>query len=179
MTFLDTPSEQKYKRNQNPGWTDDKIKQLKILCENGELSAGQIARKLGFATRNAVIGKMHRLGLFKAKIHKPVKQREPGSNIRPQNVCPQIIEKAHYTRKRRLRISLIETPNSPPTQPVYIQPSEYDKNIPLEQRKTLLELNSISCHWPIGDPLKPDFFFCGAITEHTYCDHHMHRAGRA
>lgn len=176
MTFLDTTSEQKYRRNQNPEWTAQKIERLKQLCDEG-LPASEIAYKLGFATRSAVIGKIHRLGLVKAS--KPIQQREPGSNIRPQNVCPQVIEKAHYTRKRRLRISLIETPNSPPTQPVYIQPSEYDKNIPLEQRKSLLELNSISCRWPCGDPLKPDFFFCGAITEHTYCAHHMIRAGRA
>lgn len=181
MTFLNVPSEQKYKRNQNPGWTTERIEDLRAYCGEG-LSASQIAHKLGFATRNAVIGKIHRLGLIKGHQSPPLRQRAPGSGIKPQNVCPQVIEKAHYTRKRRLRISLVET--TAPTQPLYIQSSEYDQGIPHQKHRpdccrNLLQLGNHTCHWPVGDPQKPDFFFCGAWTNEIYCRHHAARAYRA
>ena len=176
MTYLDTPTEQKYKRNQNPDWTEAKVKQLRQLAKDG-LSGSKIAHELGFATRSAVIGKLHRLGITKNKsLHHNQQHRAKGAAIQPANVCPQVIAQAHFTKKRRLRISLVESTN--PTEPVVIKPSEFDLTIPQEQRRTILQLNGHTCHWPIGNPDQPDFFFCGAYTNHVYCRHHAARAYR-
>lgn len=188
MTLLDGLPEQQSRKNQNPVWTDEKIEELKRLCSKG-LSARQMAPRLGFATRSAIIGKMHRLGLSKTIIHnqRPEIQRKrfAGGTIPARDVCPQVIHKAHYTKKKRLRISLAETPSSPPTAPVYVKDSKFDELIPFSQHRpdcscTLLQLTNHSCRWPIGDPQKADFFFCGAYTEYqTYCKHHTARAGKA
>lgn len=188
MTYLDTPSEQKYKRNQNPGWDDHKIKQLRKLVLDG-LSAGQIAHRLGFATRNAIIGKMHRLGIFTsnsnhgprtAVVRAKPRHRTKGATVKPTNIHPQNVHKAytHFTKKKRLRIALAETPSGTPTEPVIIKPSEYDQAIPQEQRLTILQLNGHTCRWPCGEPDQPEFFFCGGYTDHVYCQHHAMRAWR-
>jgi GcrA cell cycle regulator len=99
------------------GWTEPRVEQLKKLWEAG-LSASQIAAELGSVTRNAVIGKVHRLGLSG-------RAKSPSSSVpRP--------------------------------------------------RKTLLELTEDTCHWPVGDPGSPDFFFCGGESNEgsPYCNYH-------
>ena len=180
MTYLDTPSEQKYKQNQNPGWDKKKEAELREYAAAG-LSASAIADKLGFATRNAVIGKMHRLHIFKNKASpggRP-RHRAKGATVRPVQPNPQKVIQAytHFTKKRRLRIALaVDIPDSTPTEPIHIKPSEYDKAIPQEQRLTLLQLNGHTCRWAVGDVGDKDFFFCGAWTDHTYCNHHAMRA---
>ena len=58
------------------------------------------------------------------------------------------------------------------------KPAPADLEIPIEQRKGLLELTSAVCHWPVGTPREPGFFFCGApsVPEESYCPHHCRRA---
>ena len=53
-------------------------------------------------------------------------------------------------------------------------PIAYDNVVPMSQRLSLLELNESTCHWPVGDPGSPDFFFCGgkALNALPYCAHH-------
>ena len=183
MTYLDTLSEQKWKQNQNPAWDDKRIAALRYYAAQG-LSAGKIAHELGFATRNAVIGKMYRLGIYKSKEvdqRTELRHRAKGATVSPVQPNPQKVIQAytHFTKKRRLRIALaVDVPDSTPTEPIHIKPSEYDKAIPQEQRLTLLQLNGHTCKWPVGEPDKPDFFFCGAWTDHTYCKHHAMRAYR-
>ncbi|MVT49848.1 GcrA cell cycle regulator [Bradyrhizobium yuanmingense] len=101
-------------------WSDDRIRQLEGLWRAG-LSASQIAAELGNVTRNAVIGKVHKLGL----------------------------------------------PNRSSV-------SDYQGVAPMSQRLSLLELNESTCHWPVGDPSSPDFFFCGrkALPGLPYCAEH-------
>jgi GcrA cell cycle regulator len=149
----------------NP-WTDEKVVRLKELYNQG-MPASKIAHELGFATRNAIIGKVHRLGMFKGRLtHKRVPRVPPAK----QPVT-------HFSRRGRLRVVLIEAPTKPI--PSNLTPSEFDNCIPQGQRKTLLELNSFTCRWPIGDPSKAEFFFCGAGTTYTtYCEHHAARARR-
>ena len=57
---------------------------------------------------------------------------------------------------------------------VELDPVTSDNVVPMRQRLSLLELNKATCHWPIGDPSSPDFFFCGgkALTGLPYCAHH-------
>lgn len=179
MTYLDTATEQKHKRNTNPLWTDENLELLRGLAKNG-LSASQIASKMGFATRNAIIGKLHRLGIVSKKVNKfdpydgKVRHRATGSQIKPVNVNPQKVH-AHYTRKHRLRL---EFPDTSPKPPTYIAATAYDEAIPQEQRLTLLQLNGHTCRWPVGSPTESDFFFCGAFTNSVYCPHHTTRSVR-
>jgi GcrA cell cycle regulator len=60
----------------------------------------------------------------------------------------------------------------------YVAPQVQELYIPEDQRLSLLQLNEHTCKWPIGDPLTPDFYFCGQHSEEgkPYCDFHSRRA---
>src|ERR1043165_33587 len=142
-------------------WTDDRVEQLKKLWEAG-LSASQIAAELGNVTRNAVIGKVHRLGLSgRAKSPPPAAPRpRPAQHMwrvsRPQS------------RGNTALAHAFEVELEP-------DPVAYDNVVPMSQRLSLLELSEATCHWPIGDPSSPEFFFCGgkALPGPPYCAHHF------
>lgn len=129
---------------------------MKALWADG-LSASQIAAELGGGlSRNAVIGKVHRLGLSlraarmqPKKTYKPRQKPQPRSFTRPVSSEPTL-------------------PNPPPEPPLP------DGVIPKGQRCTLLHLTSKTCRWPIGDPLDADFYFCGEmpVVGDPYCAHH-------
>ena len=158
MTFLDQ------KRPELQTWTDERVELLKKLWADG-LSASQIAGELGGITRNAVIGKVHRLGLSgraKAPSSSVPRQRKPRapSMFRPQR------------RMMRGNTALAHMPAYDyDPEP---EPEPIENIIPIGQRCTLLELDSEKCHWPIGDPGQPDFFFCGGKTASStpYCGYH-------
>ncbi|MFN3656700.1 MAG: GcrA family cell cycle regulator [Pseudolabrys sp.] len=140
------------------GWTDERVELLKKLWADG-LSASQIAAELGGITRNAVIGKVHRLGLS-------------GRAKSPSSAAPR-------PRKARssgmLRVSRPAMRGNTALAYEYeVEPEPELVEIPMEQRKTLLQLNEHTCRWPIGDPGSGDFFFCGGETaaELPYCAYH-------
>jgi GcrA cell cycle regulator len=146
----------------NPmSWTEERVELLKKLWADG-LSASQIAAELGGITRNAVIGKVHRLGLSgRAKspsstAPRPRKARSSGHMLRVSR--PQM----------RGNTALAYDYDAEP-EPEMIE-------IPVEQRKTLLQLTEKTCHWPVGDPGSGggDFYFCGgeAAPDLPYCTHH-------
>src|SRR3954469_12800680 len=139
------------------GWTDERVAQLTKLWADG-LSASQIAAELGGITRNAVIGKVHRLGLS-------------GRAKSPSSSSP---------RPRKARSSGMLRVSRPSMRGNTALAYDYDMEpepelieIPLEQRKTLLQLNEKTCRWPVGDPGSADFFFCGgeAANELPYCSY--------
>ena len=140
-------------------WTDDRVELLKKLWADG-LSASQIAGELGGITRNAVIGKVHRLGLS-------------GRAKSPSSATPR-------PRKARsgghmLRVSRPSIRGNTALAYDYeMEPEPELMEIPVEQRKTLLQLNERTCHWPIGDPGSVDFYFCGGetVNELPYCAYH-------
>jgi len=143
-------------------WTDERVELLKKLWSDG-LSASQIAGELGGITRNAVIGKVHRLGLSgrakspSAGVARPRKARAPGMMRVPRSAIRGNTALAHaYEHDLEPEPELIEN------------------IIPLGQRRTILELNEDTCRWPIGDPGSPDFFFCGGHTVNglPYCSYH-------
>lgn len=140
-------------------WTGERIDQLKQLWASG-LSCSQIASELGGVTRNAVIGKVHRLGLS---------GREKKSLLNLQRRGPR---KPLGPRKPKFKV--FSQPPIPEEFEILDAPSIDDMAIPLEQRKTLYELNENTCRFPIGDPQKPDFFFCGDVPflDHPYCHAH-------
>jgi GcrA cell cycle regulator len=144
-------------------WTDDRVEQLKKLWEAG-LSASQIAAELGNITRNAVIGKVHRLGLSgRAKSPSSAVPRQ--RKVRPAQHMMRI--NRPVSRGNTALAQAFEVEAEP-------DPIAYDNVVPMSQRLNLLELNENTCHWPVGDPSSPDFFFCGgkALASLPYCAHH-------
>lgn len=144
-------------------WTDERVELLKKLWSDG-LSASQIAAELGGITRNAVIGKVHRLGLSgrakspSSSTPRPRKARSSGHMIRVQR--PQV------------------RGNTALAYDYEVEPEPELLEIPQEQRKTLLQLNERTCRWPVGDPSSNDFFFCGgeAAEDQPYCSSHCRMA---
>src|SRR5437867_6659038 len=144
-------------------WTDERVEALKKLWTDG-LSASQIAAELGGITRNAVIGKVHRLGLSG-------RAKSPSSGApRPRKA------RAH---SHMLRVSRPAMRGNTALAQAYEydtdpEPELLDNVIPIGQRRTLLELTEDTCRWPIGDPGSADFFFCGGqtVTGLPYCGHH-------
>jgi GcrA cell cycle regulator len=144
-------------------WTDERVELLKKLWSDG-LSASQIAAELGGITRNAVIGKVHRLGLSGR-----AKSASSGA-ARPRKPRPP----AHM-----LRIGRNAVRGNTALAHVYdveaeAEPELIDNIIPIGQRRTILELNEATCRWPVGDPGAGDFFFCGGHTVGSlpYCAYH-------
>jgi GcrA cell cycle regulator len=143
-------------------WSDDRVEQLKKLWEAG-LSASQIAAELGNVTRNAVIGKVHRLGLS-------------GRAKSPSTAAPRQ-RKARPAQMMRVSRPMARG-NTALAQAFEVElepdPIAYDNVVPMSQRLTLLELNEATCHWPVGDPSSPEFFFCGgkSLAGLPYCAYH-------
>ncbi len=144
-------------------WTDTAIIDLTRMWSEGR-PARLIAEALGAISKNAVIGKAHRLNLPARK-----ETQEP-SGTRPR------MQYAYRGKQRKPRASKqlrtvipIEKPKPTPID---------DRMIPLEQRKSLQELNPWHCRWPVHDTDHPEFFFCGGIATEgkPYCPAHCERA---
>jgi len=143
-------------------WTDERVELLKKLWADG-LSASQIAAQLGNITRNAVIGKVHRLGLSG-------RAKSPSSSV-PRPRKPRAASMLRISRPSIRGNTALALAYDVELEP---EPEPYDNIIPLGQRRTLLELNEATCRWPIGDPGHAEFFFCGGntVTGLPYCAYH-------
>ena len=145
------------------GWTDERVETLKKLWLDG-LSASQIAKQLGGVTRNAVIGKVHRLGLSgRATPSQPARtQFKSPRPPRPLTANPPIA--------RRAASEPLAIVPAPKAQPVAL-PTPF-----VEQpgTATVLTLGAHMCKWPIGDPSTEEFRFCGrrSSPEGPYCIEH-------
>src|SRR5271165_1143145 len=144
-------------------WTDERVETLKKLWAGGH-SASQIAAELGGITRNAVIGKVHRLGLSgRAKSPSSAAPRP-----RKPRTAPHMLRVTRSSMRGNTALAhAYEFDIEPDAEPI-------DNVIPLGQRRSLLELTEDTCRWPIGDPGSADFYFCGgpAITSLPYCAYH-------
>lgn len=149
-------------------WTDERVELLKKLWTDG-LSASQIATELGNVTRNAVIGKVHRLGLSGRAKDKAAAAQRPRKAARapsaPVAIPPQ-------SRTNVVMAPIVRPPVVLRAEPMI--PVEDDMAIAVSERVTIMELRESMCRWPMGDPTKAEFRFCGArsITGLPYCEHH-------
>ncbi len=178
-------------------WTDERVETLKKMWGEGQ-SASQIAKELGGVTRNAVIGKVHRLGLSNrsgggasapSKPAAAAKEAAPSTKAAPKPApAPAPETKAADPAPvpaPRANIMPMRKPIAPAGQPLPPQPSaneispealakvsEVEKHA---KRINLMDLTERVCKWPIGDPATEDFYFCGLPVQQgkPYCDAHV------
>lgn len=162
-------------------WTAENTARLKRLCGDGD-SAGQIGAKLG-CSRNAVIGKMGRIGLKTQNLPNQGRtggDRDGGTIVRVKAKRSRIAS-AHnggVTQRINNRASGSDAPIEP--HQVSSSLAEFNASISKDQRKTLFELENNSCRFPINDG--PDYLFCGApgadmACKAPYCGFHSRAAG--
>ena len=132
-------------------WTDEKVAKLKELWGKGN-TASQIAEIIGGISRNAVIGKAHRLNLS-AKI----KTRTATTNRNFENSLEEKSYKFNKSKRSKFKSLIIE------------------KDFEPENPKQLEELDENSCKWPIGHPNEKSFYFCGrtSLKDFSYCKLHL------
>ncbi len=176
-------------------WTDERVDALRTMWIEGK-SASQIAKELGGVTRNAVIGKVHRLGLS----NRGGNAETPEEEVRPVEVAPA----APVEPPVAAPPPVAEAPAAPPVaapravreQPVVARPRPLDQPQPPQpagseispealanlaevakraKKLTLMQLTERTCKWPVGDPATDDFWFCGlpATAGKPYCEAHV------
>jgi len=182
-------------------WTDERVETLKKMWGEGQ-SASQIAKELGGVTRNAVIGKVHRLGLSNrassggGSTAKPATKEKPAAAAAPKaetkaakpksepRTMPAIKQEQELD-ENGIPISAARRAIIPAGQPLPPQPSaneispealakvnEIEKTA---KRISLMELTEKTCKWPVGDPATSDFWFCGLPVQQgkPYCEAHV------
>ena len=176
-------------------WTDERVDKLKELWGEG-MSASQIAKVLGGVTRNAVIGKVHRLGLSNRG------PAAPGDDAKPAEAAPKPKAAAKSApppaaEKPEPAPEPVEAAPAPPPVVRRTPPAIRDATQPrapgaptpeeeaaratlaeiekIAKRIALLDLTERTCKWPIGDPTEDDFAFCGlnAVPGKPYCEYHV------
>lgn len=169
-------------------WTDERVEVLKKMWGEGK-SASQIAKELGGVTRNAVIGKVHRLGLSNrsggagtakaaAKEKAPAKPKPAG-----KTKAPSTPERTSPLAPAKVipRPKLVVTAGQPlPPQPSAneISPEALASVREVEKKAkklSVMELTERTCKWPVGDPATEDFWFCGLPVQagKPYCEAHV------
>ena len=151
-------------------WTDERVELLRRLWEDGQ-SASKIAAQLGGVTRNAVIGKVHRLGM--------------GGRVKAGSEAPALRKKGALETLPEADAVVIEAAveaAEPVVQPIHRPSPEFPLPtasvepvaLAVSERVTIMDLRESMCRWPMGDPTTPEFRFCGgrAITGLPYCNHH-------
>ena len=132
-------------------WTEEKVSKLKELWGKGN-TASQIAEIIGGISRNAVIGKAHRLNLSaKIKTRTATSNEDYESSLNEKNI------KIKRVRKSKFKSLIIE------------------KDFEPENPKQLEELDENTCKWPIGHPNEKSFYFCGrsSLKDFSYCKLHL------
>ena len=132
-------------------WNEEKVEKLKELWGKGS-TASQIAEIIGGISRNAVIGKAHRLNLSSK-----IKTRSASSSQNFDNSLEEDSSKQRRSKKSKFQSLIIENDFEP------------------ENPKKLEELDESSCKWPIGHPEEQLFYFCGrsSLKDFSYCKLHL------
>ena len=175
-------------------WTDERVETLNRMWAEGQ-SASQIAKELGGVTRNAVIGKVHRLGLSNRndeapEAAAPAPEAKPAAAAAPAAAAPKPApepapEPKPETTPAVAASNFNRRPIVPAGQPLPPQPSANEispealasvREVEKRARKlSLMELTERTCKWPIGDPATDKFWFCGlpSVAGKPYCEAHV------
>jgi GcrA cell cycle regulator len=174
-------------------WTDDRVEILKKMWGEGQ-SASVIAKELGGVTRNAVIGKVHRLGLSNRTVGAtPAKTPAKGkaaakspAKPKPAAKKPEPKPEAATSPQPEAKPAMpVRKPIIPAGQPLPPQPSANEispealasvREVEKTAKKlNLMELTERTCKWPIGDPATEEFWFCGLPVQQgkPYCEAHV------
>ena len=166
-------------------WTDERVEVLKKMWGEGQ-SASIIAKALGGVTRNAVIGKVHRLGLSNRVTSTSSKQAansKTATKAKPtvKPASPKTLDRAATVRITPPAVRKIIPAGQPlPPQPSAneISPEALAKVSEVEKtakKISLMELTEKTCKWPVGDPATDDFWFCGLGVKvgKPYCEAHV------
>ena len=177
-------------------WTDERVEILKTMWGDGK-SASQIAKELGGVTRNAVIGKVHRLGLSN-RTTASAKPATTANKPAPKDTAAEkpaaVAAKPKQEEPANPNATVIPSRNLPipPRKPIIkagqpLPPQPSANEISAEalanvkavektaRRLKLMELTERTCKWPIGDPATEDFWFCGHPVQQgkPYCEAHV------
>jgi GcrA cell cycle regulator len=176
-------------------WTDERVETLKTMWSEGK-SASQIAKELGGVTRNAVIGKVHRLGLSNrvGGVDRPDEEileslaEEPAAEParEPEPVEPPVAPAAAQPRPAAAPAAAPAVRPKPVVgQPLPPQPAASEISAEAlanlaevakkARRLNLMQLTERTCKWPVGDPATDDFWFCGlgTVPGKPYCETHV------
>ena len=175
-------------------WTDERVEILKKLWGEGQ-SASQIAKELGGVTRNAVIGKVHRLGLSNRATSSSSSKSESKTKASVKSISDtkrgsskanaSKVTTANSPAEPRSNVTSLRRQIIPAGQPLPPQPSANEispealarvSEIEKKAKKiSLLELTERTCKWPVGDPATEDFWFCGLPSQagKPYCEAHV------
>ena len=170
-------------------WTDERVDTLKTMWSEGK-SASQIAKELGGVTRNAVIGKVHRLGLSNR-----VGGEHPEDAVGPDQIledeAPEPVPEAAAPHPAApasrpvAKEAAAPAARIKPTGPMPPQPSSSEISAEAlanlaevakkAKRLSLMQLTERTCKWPVGDPATDDFWFCGlpTVAGKPYCETHV------
>ena len=153
-------------------WTQERLRHLRRRWKQGA-RAREIGAELG-VTANAVIAKIHRLGIARLSPYGGA----PGRRLALRRIPAG--DRPHRVRRRAFSLR-----RAPPAGPLLnskrlVENARRDAQIPRSQCRALFELSDASCRWPVGDPASPSFFFCGAqvMRSKPYCAAHYVRAYR-
>lgn len=137
-------------------WTDEMVEGLRQMWDEG-LTANEIAKRLG-VSKNSIVGKVHRLCL-KAR-PSPIKRKDVVEETVVDNV-QEVVPETEVVVEKTIEVTVKKN-----------KKSEKNGNI------KLVELDSHTCRWPLGDPRDDDFCFCGKKIRlgQTYCDEHSAQA---
>ncbi|MCE8516099.1 GcrA cell cycle regulator [Ruegeria pomeroyi] len=181
-------------------WTDERVELLKKMWGEGQ-SASQIAKELGGVTRNAVIGKVHRLGLSnrssgaapastkaeakeKPATAAPRAEAKPKPAPRPEPVraapdpapAPQPAEAKPIPARKQIIPAGQPLPPQPSANEISPEALAKVNEVEKKAKKlSLMELTERTCKWPVGDPATEDFWFCGLPVQQgkPYCEAHV------
>ncbi len=177
-------------------WTDERVEMLRVMWSEGK-SASQIAKELGGITRNAVIGKVHRLGLSNrigpsdqmgdtdpgnaaAHVDTPAETEQSSPPEAAASSAPKATPDLAPSSLARAKVPPVPGQPQAPLAPAQgeISPEALANLAEVERkakRLSLMQLTERTCKWPVGDPATDDFWFCGlaATPGKPYCDAHI------
>ncbi len=185
-------------------WTDERVEKLKQLWEEGK-SASEIAKELGNVTRNAVIGKVHRMGLQSRAASAPETKSAAAPKAAPKKAAAKTAPKkkqaepvAEVEVETKVEVEAeveVEVKDEAPQTGNQFPAVVVTKNDEVSEetrrdverveneskRLSLMQLTERTCKWPIGDPATEDFWFCGHPSEagKPYCQAHVKLAFQA